>query len=44
VRILSRIINAMIDHARRAAPLECCGLLAARDGIIDALGKNKIHE
>ena len=25
----------MIDHARREAPLECCGLLAARDGVIE---------
>jgi proteasome lid subunit RPN8/RPN11 len=35
VRILRRVIDAMIDHARREAPLECCGLLVARDGIID---------
>jgi len=35
VRILQRVIDAMIDHARRDAPLECCGLLAARDGVID---------
>ena len=35
VRIRQRVIDAMIDHARRDAPLECCGLLAARDGIID---------
>jgi len=25
----------MIDHARRDAPLECCGLLVARDRVID---------
>ena len=35
VRILKRVIDAMVDHARRDAPLECCGLLAARDGVID---------
>ncbi len=35
MRILQRVIDAMIDHARRDAPLECCGLLAARDGVID---------
>ncbi len=35
VRILPRVIDAIIDHARRDAPLECCGLLAARGGIID---------
>jgi proteasome lid subunit RPN8/RPN11 len=36
VRILKRVIDAIIDHARRDAPLECCGLLAARGGVIDA--------
>jgi proteasome lid subunit RPN8/RPN11 len=35
VTVLRRVIDSMIDHARRDAPLECCGLLAARDGIID---------
>jgi proteasome lid subunit RPN8/RPN11 len=29
------VIDTMIDHARRDAPLECCGLLAARDGVVD---------
>jgi [CysO sulfur-carrier protein]-S-L-cysteine hydrolase len=29
------VIDAIIDHARRDAPLECCGLLAARGGVID---------
>ena len=35
MKIQRRIIDAMIDHARREAPLECCGLLAARGGIVD---------
>ena len=35
MRILQRVVEAMVDHARRAAPLECCGLLAARDGTIE---------
>lgn len=35
IRILPGVIDAMIDHARRDAPLECCGLLAAREGVID---------
>jgi proteasome lid subunit RPN8/RPN11 len=35
MNIQPRVIDAMIDHARRDAPLECCGLLAARDGVID---------
>ena len=29
------MIEAMVDHARRDAPLECCGLLAAWHGTID---------
>ena len=29
------MVDVLIEHARRDAPLECCGLLAARDGIID---------
>jgi proteasome lid subunit RPN8/RPN11 len=32
---MRRVIDSMIDHARRDAPLECCGLLAAQDGVID---------
>jgi proteasome lid subunit RPN8/RPN11 len=35
VRISRHVIDAIVDHARRDAPLECCGLLAARDGVID---------
>ena len=26
------IVEAIIDHARREAPNECCGILAGRDG------------
>jgi len=33
--IRTRVIDAIIDHARRDAPLECCGLLVAQDGVID---------
>ena len=35
VGILRRVIDEIVDHARRDAPLECCGLLAARRGTID---------
>jgi [CysO sulfur-carrier protein]-S-L-cysteine hydrolase len=35
VRILQSVIDALVDHARRDSPIECCGLLAARDGVID---------
>jgi proteasome lid subunit RPN8/RPN11 len=30
--IEKRYIDTMIDHARREAPLECCGVLGGRDG------------
>ena len=29
------MVDLLIEHARRDAPLECCGFLAARDGVID---------
>jgi proteasome lid subunit RPN8/RPN11 len=35
IRIRTRVIAAIVDHARRDAPFECCGLLAARDDVID---------
>ena len=44
VRILRSVIDAMIDHARRDAPLECCGLLAERGGVIDeAIPTRNLH-
>ena len=30
VRIPKRIFKDMVDHARREAPLECCGILAGK--------------
>ena len=33
--VLGRVIDAIVQHARRDAPRECCGLLAAREGIVD---------
>jgi predicted GIY-YIG superfamily endonuclease/proteasome lid subunit RPN8/RPN11 len=35
VRITSTAIGAIKDHAARAMPEECCGLLFGRDGLID---------
>jgi proteasome lid subunit RPN8/RPN11 len=34
VRIRSEILKAMGEHARSEPSLECCGLLAERDGVI----------
>lgn len=36
MKIKKPVIEAVIKHARRDAPLEACGYLAARDGIITA--------
>lgn len=35
MRVRRAVVDAMIAHARSAAPLECCGLLLGRDGLID---------
>ena len=35
MKIRQGVIDAMVDHARREAPLECCGLLAARHDVVD---------
>jgi proteasome lid subunit RPN8/RPN11 len=32
VRIRQDLLNAIVDHARRDAPNECCGMVASRDG------------
>jgi [CysO sulfur-carrier protein]-S-L-cysteine hydrolase len=32
VRIAPDLLDAIIEHARRDAPNECCGMVAARDG------------
>ena len=35
MRIARRVLDCMIQHARDEAPLECCGLLAGTDALID---------
>jgi proteasome lid subunit RPN8/RPN11 len=35
VRIRSAAWDAMLAHARTAAPAECCGLLIGRDGLVE---------
>lgn len=34
VTITEAVKDAMIDHARRASPAECCGLLSGGNGVI----------
>jgi proteasome lid subunit RPN8/RPN11 len=34
IRIRAEILDEMIRHARREPEIECCGLLAGRDGVI----------
>jgi proteasome lid subunit RPN8/RPN11 len=34
-RIRVAVVEALIAHAQAEAPLECCGLLIAQDGLID---------
>ncbi len=37
VRIVGSIVAEMLAHARREETVECCGLLAGRDGRISAI-------
>jgi [CysO sulfur-carrier protein]-S-L-cysteine hydrolase len=37
VRIRAEILEEIIAHARREPNIECCGLLAGRDGVITAI-------
>ena len=32
MRIAQDLLDAIVDHARRDAPNECCGMVASRDG------------
>ena len=34
MRIRRSLLDEMIEHARAEAPNECCGLIAARDGVV----------
>ena len=34
ITITEAVKDAMIDHARRASPAECCGLLSGGNGVI----------
>src|ERR1700732_3593933 len=37
VRVRGEILNEMLAHARRESHIECCGLVAGRDGVITAI-------
>jgi [CysO sulfur-carrier protein]-S-L-cysteine hydrolase len=37
VRVRQKILDEMLAHARRDLKIECCGLLAGRDGVITAI-------
>jgi proteasome lid subunit RPN8/RPN11 len=37
VRVRREILDEMLAHARREPRIECCGLLAGRDGVITAI-------
>ena len=37
VRVREEILKEMLAHARREQQMECCGLLAGRDGVITAI-------
>jgi proteasome lid subunit RPN8/RPN11 len=37
IRLRREHVDSMIDHAKRDAPIECCGLLASRDGEVVSL-------
>lgn len=35
MKVTSEVLTGIINHARRDAPLECCGLLAGKEDVID---------
>jgi proteasome lid subunit RPN8/RPN11 len=37
VRVRREVLDEMLAHARREPRIECCGLLAGRDGMITAI-------
>ena len=43
MRITSEVLIGMTNHARRDAPLECCGLLAGNDVIDELIATRNIR-
>jgi [CysO sulfur-carrier protein]-S-L-cysteine hydrolase len=44
VKLRAEHVEAMIQHALEDAPVECCGMLAARDGEVVAVHRAKNKE
>ena len=44
VKVRATLIEEMIAHALEDAPLECCGILAAKDGAVVSIYRAKNHE
>ena len=44
VKIRAGLIDEMIAHALEDAPVECCGILAAKDGAVISTYRAKNHE
>jgi proteasome lid subunit RPN8/RPN11 len=44
IRIPRSIYVTMIEHARKESPLECCGILSGRDGLVQKAFKLKNAE
>jgi len=35
IRIPESIYHSIVEHARKEAPLECCGILGGKDGMVE---------
>ena len=44
IRLKREHIDAMVTHALEDAPIECCGLLATKDGVVAAVRRAKNKE
>jgi len=44
IKIPKPIYDTMIEHARKEAPLECCGILAGKDGTVQRAFELKNEE
>src|SRR5437868_6759196 len=44
VKLRAALIDEMIAHALEDAPVECCGILAAKDGAVVTAYRAKNHE
>lgn len=44
IRLRREHLDAMVEHAREDAPIECCGMLASRDGEVVTLHRARNRE